>query len=73
MNQQTLTSVRRAYPVPMAVDKPARLNEESAFQHAQEISDDESMCTEAVMARNLEKILSITRLSWAASRAPATR
>lgn len=68
MNQQTLAAVHHAYPAQIA-DNLARLNEVSAFQHAREISDGESMCTEAAMARNLEKILSITRLSWAAAHA----
>ncbi len=70
MNQQTLMAVRRVYPLTMA---EMALDEECAVQHAQEIPGGHAMCTQASMARNLEKILSITQLSWTASRAPETR
>jgi len=68
MNQQTLIAVQRAYPVLMPTDNLARLDEASLFQrHTREMSDGEEVCARAAMAKNLEKILSITRLSWAAS------
>ena len=68
MNQQTLMAARSAYPVPVPADNLAWLNAEPACRrNARQISGDKEICTEALMARNIEKILSVTRSCWAAA------
>lgn len=73
MNQQTLMAVLGAYPAAKASDElwrelaQARRDEAHARGRKAGETDDEETCAQSPMSRNLEKILSITRSSWAAS------
>lgn len=75
MNQQTLMAVPRAYPAPKASDEllwqepgQAWLNDEPAhYRNVQGRADDDELCAPSLMHKNIEKMLSTTRFSWAAS------
>ena len=80
MNQQTLMTALSAYPAPKASDELLWRELTQAWRSeafARSTSDDEGLCTQSPMSRNLEKILSTTRSCWAASyedgQLPATR
>ncbi len=73
MNQQTLMAALSAYPSPKASDEllwqmlnQAWRNEAPVcHRNAREGSDDDLSCTQSLMSGKIEKMLSVTRHSWA--------
>ncbi len=66
MNQQTLMASLSAYPAPKASDEFLWRQLSQAWLNEKTARHDEESCIQSLMSQKIEKMLSVTRYSWAA-------